>query len=71
MQYKKTSFNVGAGMSDPNEQYLRQNGNSCTDKIPKIRTGLILLLSLGKLFRPIFNPHFPNENHGKVKNRQI
>jgi hypothetical protein len=60
-----------SGMSEPNEWYLRRNGNSRTTKIPKICTGLILLLSLGKIFRAIFLPHFPNENHCKVKKANI
>jgi hypothetical protein len=29
------SLCFGPGMSDPNEWYLRRNGNSCTSKIPK------------------------------------
>ncbi len=48
------------GMSNPNNRYLKWNGNPRTARIPKIRTGLILLLYLGKIFRPIFSTHvFP------------
>jgi hypothetical protein len=45
-------------MSDPNERYLIQNGNSRTAKIPQSHTGFILLLSLDKIFCPIFLPTF-------------
>jgi hypothetical protein len=43
-----------SGMSDPNKWYNRWNGNSRTVKITFFRTGLIILLSLGKLFCLIY-----------------
>jgi len=43
-------------MSDPNKRYDRWNGNSHTIKITFFHTGLITLLSLGKLFRLIYFP---------------
>ena len=46
----------GPGMSDPNKQYDRRNGNSRTVKITFLHTGLIILPSLGKLFRLIYFP---------------
>ncbi len=46
------------------------NSNSRTAKSQKIRTGHILLQSLGKIFRQFFFQSFPDENHGTVKNRQ-
>jgi hypothetical protein len=45
-----------AGMSNPNKQYDRQNGNSRTVKITFFCTGQIILPSLGKLFRLIYFP---------------
>jgi hypothetical protein len=45
-----------SGMSDPNKPYNRRNGNYRTVKITFFCTGLIILLSLGKLFCIIYFP---------------
>jgi len=58
------SLCFGPGMSDPNEWYLRRNGNSRTAKIPKTCISPILLPSLGKIFRPIFLPTFSRRESG-------
>jgi hypothetical protein len=57
-------------MSDPNKRYDRRKGNSRTVKITFFHNSLVILLSLGQLFRLFIKFFFTNENDGKVKNRQ-
>ncbi len=63
------SLCFGPGMSDPNEWYLGQNGNSRTSKIPKPVPVSFSYRLWAKFSVQFFYPLFPDENHGKVKNR--
>ena len=58
-------------MSDPNERYLRWNGNSRTAKFLKFHTSQILLQSLGKIFNFNFLSRIPDSNDSAVKIGQM
>jgi hypothetical protein len=63
--YLRNSFQNG--LCNPNEQYLRQNGNSVP---PKSQKSVLVSFSnhlWAKFSVQFFNPCFPDENHGKVK----